>query len=199
MPAPIALRPRLRCQPRSGPRPGSDASPDRHSSRGSGVDSERGSGRGSDAESERGLGRGSGADSERGSGRGSGAGSERGLGRDTLLCEEIVPLACTGAAEAPRWLAPEESERLLTARPERNLLPTALEQQLDLTLPALEKLRAALEPVAQERAGAQREAHERVRAATRAKGRVAVEPVLPVDLLGIYVLVPLPPSVREPT
>ena len=106
---------------------GSDASPDRHSSRGSGVDSERGSGRGSDAESERGLGRGSGADSERGSGRGSGAGSERGLGRDTLLCEEIVPLACTGAAEAPRWLAPEESERLLTARPERNLLPTALE------------------------------------------------------------------------
>ena len=106
--------------PDRGPGRGSDASPDRHSSRGSGVDSERGSGRGSDAESERGLGRGSGADSE----RGSGAGSERGLGRDTLLCEEIVPLACTGAAEAPRWLAPEESERLLTARPERNLLPT---------------------------------------------------------------------------
>ena len=102
----------------------------------------------------------------------------------------IVPLACTGAAEAPRWLSPDEGERLLTARPERNLLPTALEQQLDLTLPALAKLRAALEPVAEERAGAQREAHERVRAATRAKGRVAVEPVLPVDLLGVYVLLP---------
>ena len=111
-------------------------------------------------------------------------------GRDTLLCEEIVPLACTGAAEAPCWLSPEQSERLLTARPERNLLPTALEQQLDLTLPALAKLRAALEPVAQERAGAQREAHERVRAATRVKGRIGVEPVLPVDLLGVYVLLP---------
>ena len=125
-----------------------------------------------------------------GSRSGSSAGSGFGSGRDTLLCEEIVPLACTGAAEAPRWLSPEDSEHLLTARPERNLLPTALEQQLDLTLPALEKLRAALEPVAQERAGAQREAHERVRAATRAKGRVAVEPVLPVDLLGVYVLLP---------
>ena len=125
-----------------------------------------------------------------GSRSGSSARSGSGSGRDTLLCEEIVPLACTGAAEAPCWLSPEDSEHLLTAQPERNLLPTALEQQLGLTLPALAKLRAALEPVARERAEAQREAHERVRVATRAKSRVAVEPVLPVDLLGVYVLLP---------
>ena len=154
-----------------------------------------GSGFGTGAGFGSGIGFGSGAGSDSGAARSdSGAGSRSrsvaDSGRDTLLCEEIVPLACTGAAEAPRWLSPEESERLLTARPERNLLPTALEQQLDLTLPALAKLRAALEPVAQERAGAQREAHERVRAATRTKGRVAVEPVLPVDLLGVYVLLP---------
>jgi len=120
-----------------------------------------------------------------GTGRGAAA-----SGRDTLLCEEIVPLACTGTAEAPRWLSPEESEHLLTARPERNLLPTALAQQLDFTLPGLAKLRAALEPVAQARAEAQLAAHERVRVAARAKGRVAIEPVLPVDLLGVYVLLP---------
>ena len=157
---------------------------------GSGANSDRHSGRGSDASSDRGPGRGSDASADRHSGRGSDASSDRGPGRDTLLCEEIVPLACTGAAEAPRWLSSEESERLLTAQPERNLLPTALEQQLGLTLPKLAKLRAALEPIADERAGAQREAHERVRAATRAKGRIAVEPVLPVDLLGVYVLLP---------
>ena len=125
--------------------------------------------------------------------RGGGAGVGRGTGgsdRNTLLCEEIIPLACTGPAEAPRWLSPEESERLLTAQPERNLLPTALEQQLDFTLPGLAKLRAALEPIAQERAEAQLAAHERVRIAARAKGRVAIEPVLPVDLLGVYVLLP---------
>ena len=114
------------------------------------------------------------------------AGSDDG----TVLCEEIAPLACTGSAETADWLSPEEGERLLAARPERNLLPTAMEQQLDLTLPALPKLRAALEPVAQERARAQLAAHERVRAAGRAKGRVAIEPVLPVDLLGVYVLLP---------
>ena len=167
-----------------------------------------GGGFGGGFRSDTGAGSGSGADSDpgaarSGSGSGSGAGSRSrpgaDSGRDTLLCEEIVPLACTGAAEAPRWLAPEEGERLLTARPERNLLPTALEQQLDLTLPRLAKLRAALEPVARERAEAQREAHERVRVATRANGRVAIEPVLPVDLLGTYVLLPLLPSVREPT
>ena len=111
-------------------------------------------------------------------------------GRDTLLCEEIVPLACTGAVETPRWLSQEEGEHLLTARPERNLLPTALEQQLELMLPALPKLRSSLESIAKDRAEAQLAAHERVRAAARAKGRVAIEPVLPVDLLGVYVLLP---------
>ena len=116
-----------------------------------------------------------------------------------ILCEEIAPLACTGSAEAPGWLSPEEGERLLGARPEGNLLPTAIEQQLGLMLPALPALRDALEAVAHERAEAQLAAHERVRAASRARGRVAIEPVLPVDLLGAYVLLPLLPTVREPT
>ena len=69
-----------------------------------------------------------------------------------VLCEEIAPLACTGSADAPCWLSPEESERLLAARPEGNLLLTAIEQQLGLLLPALPELRAALEAVAHERA-----------------------------------------------
>ena len=107
-----------------------------------------------------------------------------------VLCEEIAPLACTGAADAPGWLSPEESERLLAARPEGNLLLTAIEQQLGLLLPALPELRAALEAVAHERAQAQLGAHRRVRAAARARGRVDIEPVLPVDLLGAYVLLP---------
>ena len=107
-----------------------------------------------------------------------------------ILCEEIAPLACTGSVDAPYWLSPEESERLLAARPEGNLLLTAIEQQLGLMLPSLPKLQDALATVAHERAEAQLAAHERVRAASRAKGRVDIEPVLPVDLLGAYVLLP---------
>ena len=45
-----------------------------------------------------------------------------GADAETILCEEIVPLACTGPADAPQWLTPEEGERLLAARPERNLI-----------------------------------------------------------------------------
>ena len=49
---------------------------------------------------------------------------------ETILCEEIVPLACTGPMDVPKWLSPEEGERLLAARPERNLTATAIGQQL---------------------------------------------------------------------
>lgn len=109
---------------------------------------------------------------------------------ETLLPEEIVPLACTGAADAPTWLAPDAGEKLLAARPERNLVATAIDQQLALLLPVLPKLQIALEAVASERASLQLAAHERVREAARAKGRVAIAPVLPVDILGAYVLLP---------
>jgi superfamily II DNA or RNA helicase len=109
---------------------------------------------------------------------------------ETILCEEIVPLACMGPPDTPQWLTPEEGERLLGARPERNLIPTAIDQQMGLLLPALPKLQQALEPVAGDRAAAQLSAHERVREAARLKGRVAIQPVLPVDILGAYVLLP---------
>lgn len=109
---------------------------------------------------------------------------------ETLMCEEIVPLACTGSADAPMWLDGEAGEALLSAMPAGNLVHTLIDQQLDALLAALPKLRVALESVAIERAEAQLATHERVREAGRARGRVTVEPVLPVDILGAYVLLP---------
>ena len=113
-----------------------------------------------------------------------------GANSETILVEEIVPLACTGSADAPQWVTPEEGERLLSAQPERNLAATAIEQQIGILLAALPKFENALEPVASKRAAAQLAAHERVREAARTKGRVAIQPVLPVDILGAYVLLP---------
>jgi hypothetical protein len=115
-----------------------------------------------------------------------------GADADTLLCEEIVPLACTGPADRPQWLTPDDGERLLAARPERNLIQTAVGQQLGLLLPALPKFQQALTVIATQRATDQLAAHERVREASRTRGRVAVQPVLPVDILGAYVILPLP-------
>jgi len=109
---------------------------------------------------------------------------------ETILVEEIVPLACTGSPDAPAWVTPEEGERLLFARPEQNLVATAIEQQIGILLAALPKLETALELVASKRAAAQLTAHERVREAARTKGRVTIQPILPVDILGAYVLLP---------
>jgi superfamily II DNA or RNA helicase len=113
-----------------------------------------------------------------------------GASTETILCEEVIPLACTGQADAPQWLTSEEGECLLSARPERNLIQTAIDQQIGLLLDALPKIQQSLGPVANDRAAAQLAAHERVREAARTKGRVRIQPVLPVDILGAYVLLP---------
>jgi hypothetical protein len=102
----------------------------------------------------------------------------------------VVPLACGGPADTPNWLTPEEGERLLGTRPERTLIPTAIDQQMGLLMEALPKLQQALEQVASERAAAQLAAHERVRESIRARTRVTIKAVLPVDILGAYVLLP---------
>ncbi|MCX6354166.1 MAG: hypothetical protein NTZ78_04585 [Candidatus Aureabacteria bacterium] len=109
---------------------------------------------------------------------------------ETMLCEEIMPLAFVGAAANPQWLCAEESERLLSAKPEQNIIKTAIDQQVGLLVEALNSIQQALEAVAGERAAAQLRAHERVRDAARTKGRITIEPVLPVDILGAYILLP---------
>lgn len=113
-----------------------------------------------------------------------------GTDAETILAEEILPLACTGPAHSPVWQTGEEGERLLAARPEQNLVVTAIDQQTAVLFSALPKYQQALEPIAKERATAQLAAHERVREAARSKGRVTIKPVLPVDILGAYVLLP---------
>ena len=94
---------------------------------------------------------------------------------ETILCEEIVPLACTGPAEAPQWLTSEEGEALLAAtagaksdsdRDRPAAWPAAAER--------CRSSRRSLAPIAVERAAAQLAAHERVREASRTKGRVTI-------------------------
>jgi hypothetical protein len=109
---------------------------------------------------------------------------------ETILCEEIVPLAYTGPADSPQWMSPEEGEPLLTARPDRNLIQSAIDQQLNWLLSSLPMLQEAMAAIAIERADAQLATHERVREASRTKGRGSVRPVTPVDILGAYVLLP---------
>ena len=109
----------------------------------------------------------------------------------TLLCEEIVPLAFQGSAQSPQWIEGDQAEALLSARPDANVSPSLVDQQLPLLLGGLTELQTALEKMATQRASLQLEAHERVREALRAKAKVRIEPVLLVDILGAYLLLPV--------
>lgn len=109
----------------------------------------------------------------------------------TLLCEEIVPLAFHGSADSPRWIEGDQAEALLSARPDANLSQSLVDQQLPLLLTGLPGLQDVLGNVATQRAVLQLEAHERVREAIRTKAKVHIEPVLPVDILGAYLLLPV--------
>ncbi len=109
----------------------------------------------------------------------------------TLLCEEIVPLAFHGTVQSPQWIEGDQAEALLSARPDTNLSPSLVDQQLPLLLGGLTELQTALQKMATQRASLQLEAHERVREALRAKAKVRIEPVLPVDILGAYLLLPV--------
>lgn len=109
----------------------------------------------------------------------------------TLLCEEIVPLAFHGSPQSPQWIGGEQAEALLSARPDANINTSLVDQQLPLLLGGLVDLQTALATIAVQRAALQLQAHERVREATRDRAKVHIAPVLPVDILGAYLLLPV--------
>ncbi len=109
---------------------------------------------------------------------------------ESILCEEIVPLAFADMEKEIMWLGVNESELLLNARPEQNLIQSAIDQQGALLFDALPSIQESLKVVAEDRAKSQLQAHERVREALRTKKQVTVTPVFPVDILGAYVLLP---------
>lgn len=110
------------------------------------------------------------------------------VGERVLLAEESLPLAFRGQAQEPQWLTAPELEALLQAKPERNISPEEARHFLAGASRSQAEVVTALEAVARERAQAVAEAHRRVRFQG---GAVRAEPILPVDVLGIYLLYPV--------
>jgi hypothetical protein len=107
-----------------------------------------------------------------------------------LLAEEIVPLAFRGSPSSPQWLPDSDADTLLSATPSGNVLPTLVSQQLDGLIARLPELHAPLNEMARLRAKTLLEAHTRVRESAKLKGPTRVEPVLPIDILGCFILLP---------
>jgi superfamily II DNA or RNA helicase len=118
-------------------------------------------------------------------------------GRDgprQLVAEDAQVLGYRGQPAAAEWLSPTEVTTLLAAAPTGNIPP---DQAIDFTERAVDVIPVLLphlSDVADELAVKLREDHIRVREAggQRVRRQIAVRAQKPVDILGVYVYVPMP-------
>lgn len=106
-----------------------------------------------------------------------------------LMAEETLTLAVRGRTN-PEWLADDGVGRLLECVPSGNLPAALVERELNAALDFLRAQSVRLETLARERAQRLLDDHRRVREAARDVGQYSVSPCLPVDLIGVYVLLP---------
>ena len=110
-----------------------------------------------------------------------------------MLAEEAAVLAFTGDPSSPQWLGPDQPiEELVDAVVTGNVDAETARDFLGESLAAMRSWHDELEQRA--RTGAERLAtsHARVREDARMSGTVEVTPTLPVDVLGLYLLLPGP-------
>ena len=89
------------------------------------------------------------------------------------------------------WLSDEQTAALLDADPDGNVAHDVAVRQLERARDALPSIEPHLDELANARAGAVLDAHRRVRASAKAQGSYEVRPQLPVDVLGLYVYLPV--------
>jgi superfamily II DNA or RNA helicase len=108
------------------------------------------------------------------------------------LAEEAIVVALRGGA-APELLGDTDAAALMAAEPARNIDPTRRDREIAEALAAIPAAQPALTELAQQRANQLLDDHRRVREASEAKFlKYEVTPCLPVDVIGLYVLLPAP-------
>jgi len=111
-------------------------------------------------------------------------------GRKTLLAEEASAVAFTRGEAAPVAIGPE-ALMLIEQGAAGDIAAPVIARQVGEALDRLVEYQPAIAAYAQERAAQLGEDHDRVKAATRGEGATTeVAPVLPADVIGLYVLVP---------
>ena len=105
------------------------------------------------------------------------------------MAEETVALAVKGRSQ-PQWLSDDTTAQLLECLPSANLPREAMAREVSQALDFLAAHPERLQALAHERAAALLADHRRVREAARDVGQYSVAPCLPVDVMGVYVLLP---------
>jgi hypothetical protein len=112
-------------------------------------------------------------------------------GETQLVAEEMLVWGWRGAEGDRNHLQPDEARSLLVdARPSADVSPYAAADSLDHELSALSSLSTALAEVAEARCERLVDAHERYSRLLDQHEFQVVHPVLPMDVLGVYVLLP---------
>jgi superfamily II DNA or RNA helicase len=108
------------------------------------------------------------------------------------IAEESLALAFEGAPENAGWLGEEKVALLLDASPDENVSPEQARDFVSRVIDGVAALRPHFDQVARERAAELLEAQQRVRESARLTGvSYSVDPQLPIDLLGVYILLPV--------
>lgn len=109
----------------------------------------------------------------------------------SLLSEECLAVAVRGSAQ-PEILTEADALAMMSLELGRNMEPGQQIRLIEQALGAIPGLEAEFANIAQGRAEELLADHRRVREASDAKGiRYAVTPALPVDKIGVYVLMPM--------
>jgi superfamily II DNA or RNA helicase len=106
-----------------------------------------------------------------------------------LMCEEAIAVAASGSDSFTEQ-TPDQTRALLGAEATRNLPAALRDRQLQSALDALAGWQPQLEAIAKARAQALLQDHRRVREAAEGRGSYQVTASLPVDVMGVYVLLP---------
>ncbi|MBU3696782.1 MAG: DEAD/DEAH box helicase [Dechloromonas sp.] len=106
-----------------------------------------------------------------------------------LLCEETLTVGVP-ADETMPLLEDAAARALMAAEPARNMPPPLRDQHIQRSLDQLDTQQATLEALARKRAQLLLDDHRRVREAAQGRGEYRVTPSLPVDIMGVFVLIP---------
>ena len=107
----------------------------------------------------------------------------------TLMAEETVAVALEGR-QNPTWMEDVAVLRLLDLTPSSNLNDATAKKEIEQATAFFRANTSHFESLAEQRSDALLADHRRVREAARDIGSYEVNPCLPVDLIGVYVLLP---------
>lgn len=120
--------------------------------------------------------------------------AENRAGHHAMLAEDAVVMAFTGDLASPEWIDDASAEALLHARPTANVDEGLQRHMINEVLAAESSWRSGIDAAAVRRAEELVAAHARVRQAAGRRGgmlaRYHAEPLLPADVLGIFVYLP---------